>query len=365
MQYDQPLGASHTLRFTGEVSRNELGLAYDQILFVCNEFDPTCANTRRGRVTDTQKIRATSQATSAADTWRMGERVTLDLGAQFQRNSYTHESFVNPRGTLTWRLSDHQSLTLKGGRYNRFPDLDTALPTIGNPDLHSPRATHFAAGFKQELGRGWSWNTEVYYKTLTDLPLALDAGQPDAARLYSNDVRGRAYGVDLFIEKQRVDKWYGWVALSLAKSERTNERTHVTRDYRLDTPLLLNAVMSYRFTRRFDAGLRLTVRSGQADTPIVGIRDNPDFPGYVLPFYGEPFSNRLPLYSRLDLRFKWQFLVRGHDSAVILDVINALNTRNVESRTLDYIRSGAERRVYEVDNVGAGIFPALTFRITL
>ena len=122
---------------------------------------------------------------------------------------------------------------------------------------------------------------------------------------------------------------------------------------------------SYQFTRRFDAGLRLTVRSGQADTPIVGIRDNSEFPGHVLPVYGEPFSDRLPLYSRLDLRFKWQFLVRGRDSAVILDVINALNMHTVESRRLDYIRSGAERRVYLVDEVGTGLFPALTFRITL
>jgi outer membrane receptor protein involved in Fe transport len=194
--------------------------------------------------------------------------------------------------------------------------------------------------------------------------LALDAGQPDAARLYSNDVRGRAYGVDLLINKQRTGKWYGWLALSLARSERTNERTGITRDYRLDTPVLLNTVVSYQFTSRFDAGLRFTVRSGQADTPIIGIQDNPDFPGYVQPVYGEPFSDRLPLYSRLDLRFKWQFLVRGYDSAVILDVINALNVHNVAGRALDYKRSRTEGKLYVEDTEGAGLFPALTFRIT-
>jgi len=364
VQYDQPIGSQHVLHLGAERSRNVLGLAYDQILFVCNEFDPTCADTRRGRVADTQRIRSKSGAISAADTWHITDRVDLDLGVQYQGNTYTRESFVNPRGALAWQIAERWTFSLKAGRYNRFPDLGTVLPTIGNTELRSPRATHWATGLKQELGHGWSWNTEVYYKELTDLPLALDAGQPDAARLYSNDVRGRAYGVDLLINKQRTEKWYGWLALSMAKSERTNERTGVTRDYRLDTPFLLNGVMSYEFTPRFDAGLRFTVRSGQVDTPIIGIQDNPDFPGYVQAMYGEPFSDRLPLYSRVDLRFRWQLLVKGYDSAVTLDVINAFNMHNVEGRSFDYKRSRAEGKAYVQDSEGAGLFPALTFRIT-
>ena len=363
-QYDQPLGPWHTLHVGGELSRNTLGIAFDQVLFVCNEFDPTCQDTRRGRIAASQAIQENSRAFSLSDVWSVSENIDVESGAQYQTNTYTHEHFIEPRGSLIWRPAERWTLSLKAGQYNRFPDLNTVLPGLGNPGLESPRATHFSLGVKQRLDNGWSWNAEGYYKELRNLPLALDAEQPDAARLYSNDVHGRAYGVDLLVDKQRTDKWYGWFALSLAKSDRTNERTGVTRAYHLDTPVIANWVVNYRFSPRIDAGLRLTVRSGQATTPIIGIKDNPDFPSFVQPLYGEPFSTRLPVYSRLDLRLKRQFFVGHYQSALILDIINALNTHNLAGQALDYKRSRAEGTLFLKDTVGAGIFPALTFRIT-
>jgi hypothetical protein len=366
LRYDQPMGGGHALQLDAELSRNEHGANYDLVLFVCNEFDPLCTDDRRGRVTGGQTIHETARAFALADRWRMTDDIDLTLGAQMQSNTYTGERFVNPRGALRWTLADRWTLDLKAGDYNRFPDLEAVLPQLGNPKLNSPRARHFAMGLSHQIDAAWSWSGEVYYKKLAELPLALSPTEPDASLLYSNDVRGQAYGLDLMIDKKRtdLDKWYGWLALSLARSERTNERTGVTRPYRLDTPLIANWVMNYQFAPRFSAGFRLTLRSGQATTPIVGVRENPDFAGYVQPVYGEPFSDRLPLYGRLDLRFKYDFHLAGYESAWILDVINATNQRNVASRHLDYVRSQAEGRPYVVDDVGNEFFPALTFRIT-
>jgi outer membrane receptor protein involved in Fe transport len=363
-QYDLPIFTSHIAHIGGEVSRNQHGVDYDQILFVCNEFDPNCGDIRRGRVIDRETIRETSRAFFLGDSWRIGGGVDLDWGAQYQTNSYTDEKFINPRAALSWKFAERWTATLKGGQYNRFPDLDAVMPKIGNPDLKSPRAKHIAAGLKQQLDDGWSWNAEIYYKKLYDLPLALDANQPDAARLYSNDMRGRAYGVDFLLNKKLTDRWYGWFALSLARSQRSNERTGATHEYRLDTPVVANWVLNYQATPRFDAGLRLSVHSGRATTPIIGLKDNPDFPDHVQPLYGEPFSERLPVYGRLDLRFKYQLMVAGHDSALILDIVNALNRRNVDDRGLDYKRSQQDRNLHLQDEVGMGIFPALTLRMT-
>ncbi len=121
--------------------------------------------------------------------------------------------------------------------------------------------------------------------------------------------------------------------------------------------------MNYQISPRLDGGLRFTVHSGQATTPIVGIQPNPDFEGYVQPEYGQPFSERLPLYSRLDLRIKRAVRVGRYDGAVILDIINALNIHNIQGHNLDYRRSRDEGRVVLRDSTGYGLFPALTFRI--
>ena len=46
------------------------------------------------------------------------------------------------------------------------------------------------------------------------------------------------------------------------------------------------------------------------------------------------------------------------------DIINALNVRNLQGRELDYNRLRTSGMLYLKDTVGAGLFPALTFRIT-
>ncbi|TMP34438.1 TonB-dependent receptor, partial [Pseudoalteromonas citrea] len=100
-------------------------------------------------------------------------------------------------------------------------NVEHILPEIGNPKLKSQVSDHYTLGFSQQLENEWSWSIEGYYKTMDDLPLAIDDG-PNAADLYSNDVEGRAYGIDLLINKNKTDNWYGWVALSYSKCERTD-----------------------------------------------------------------------------------------------------------------------------------------------
>lgn len=237
---------------------------------------------------------------------------------------------------------------------------------MGNPALKSSVADHYTFSVERMLDNGWSWSTELYYKSLANLPLGLQTGEPDAEQLYSNDVKGEAYGVDVFINKNLTSRWYGWVAMSYARSERTNERTGITKIYRFDTPLIVNWVMSYQRSEHFNIGWRWTIRSGAPYTPIIGIQENPWFENTAFPVYGDPFSERLPTYSRLDVRLKWDFSLFGRfEAAAILDILNALNQSNVSDRALDYDRVNLiDRKVHTEDTESHGIIPAATLRIT-
>lgn len=360
---DAPLGGVNTLHLTGEVSRTRHDADYRQVLFVCNEFDPTCTDNRRGIVAGTPGLLETSRVAALSDSWHPRSDLRVDGGLQWHTNSYTGERFVEPRGAVHWSVTGSTTLSAKAGEYDRLQSTQYLYEGIGNPGLRSARATHYAVGLRDDLGGGYGVSVEPYVKTLSNLPLALDPAQPDAARLYSNDVRGRAYGADLFLEKKRTDRWSGWLALSYARSERTDERTGLTSRYYLDTPVIANAVWSYQWRPTIDVGARLTVRSGQPTTPIVGVAENPYFPGYVTPLYGAPYSTRLPTYRRLDLRIKWSFSLYGNPSSLSLDVINALNSKNVETRVLDYLKSTAGGPVYTKDYEGLPFFPALTLRV--
>lgn len=362
--YDQPLGSVHTLHLTGEWQRNEHRADYREVLFVCNEFDPTCIDVRRGVVSGAPQLTETSRVLALSDTWHAAPTLRADLGVQLHANSYSGERFAEPRGAVHWSATPATTLSVKAGRYDRFPDLAYLYDGLGNPKLKSSRAEHFAFGVRHRFGNGYELSVDPYYKRLSGLPLALDPGYPDAARLYSNDVRGSAYGADVFLEKQRTERWSGWLALSYARSDRTDERTGVTSRYYLDTPVIANAVWSYQWRPAIDFGARLTVRSGQPTTPIVGALANPYFPGYVTPLYGEPYASRLPTYRRLDLKVRWRFRLCGYDSSLSLDLINALNSKNVEARQLDYRRTVAGGPVYTKDYEGLAFFPSLTLRVT-
>lgn len=123
--------------------------------------------------------------------------------------------------------------------------------------------------------------------------------------------------------------------------------------------------MSYQRSERFNVGWRWTIRSGAPYTPIESVTENPFFENAVYPVYGDPFSERLPTYSRLDVRLKWDFTLFGrYESSAILDIINALNQRNVSRRSLDYgrVRTPSDPVTTE-DTKSPGVIPAATLRI--
>jgi outer membrane receptor protein involved in Fe transport len=252
-------------------------------------------------------------------------------------------------------------MTSSVGTYNRLPDIDKLFPGVGNPDLKSPESNHYTLGLKQVLGEGWSWSATAYYKTMDDLPRAMGV---NAVPNYTNNVEGEACGLDIFINKELTDRWYGWIALSTSKSTRTDKLTDKETDYYLDTPVVLNVVANYKLNDKWTFGGRFTARSGQAHTPIIGAQKNPYFENRILPVYGEAFSESLPTYSRLDLRLKRDTTFWGYPGAWTLDILNVLNRRNVTDRNLDYKRTTSPQNFTLEDEVGLGIIPAAGMSIT-
>ncbi|WP_245792349.1 TonB-dependent receptor plug domain-containing protein [Teredinibacter waterburyi] len=359
-----PLGSDHKLVLGSALHSTENVFSYDQILFVCTEFNSNCLLTRRERRTGSLPLKHRESTAYITDLWQATGKLNVELGWQWQHDNYTEQTFFNPRFALQYALNTAWTITSSYGRYNRFPDIETAVEGFGNPDIRSPRATHYTLGVAQELDNGWSWNLEAYNKKMSDLPLALNETEPDADKLYVSEVEGKAWGLDLLINKELTSKWYSWVALSLAKSQRTNTRTDTTIDYYLDTPIIFNWVINYAPSTRFNAGLHWTIRSGSADTPIIGLQENPYFEDSILPVYGEPFSDRYPTFSQLDVRFKWSRKLWGMDAEYVLDIINVLNQQNITDRSLDYDEiNSVDDDVVLVESAGRGIIPAFGLRL--
>lgn len=344
---------------------HETQYSYDArfINYVCTEFDPDCELRRGDLVEANDEVTIREYSAYLNDHWVITDALALDVGVQTHYNNFTDETFIHPRMAVAWKFIDNWTLNTSAGSYNRLPDIDKTFPQIGSPELKSPTSNHYTLGIKQELANEWSWSITSYYKTMDDLPLASsvnDASQP----LYTNNVEGEAYGVDLFINKGLTDRWYGWLAISASRSTRTNQLTDVEQDYYLDTPLVVNWVMNYQLSEKWDVGTRLTLQSGRAITPIIGVQPNPYFENRILPVYGEPYSENLPMYARLDLRFKREMTLWGYPGTYNIDILNALNRRNVTDRKLDYKRTRSPQDFKLEDEVGMGVIPAVGMSLT-
>jgi len=338
---------------------------YDTFQYICTDMDPDCDINKRERIKGQVSADLDNYFVGLNYVTNLGESFQAELGAQWQHSKYSDETFAAPRLALNYFVGDQSTISLKYGEYNRLQDLGDILPEIGNPQLKSQTSKHATLGFAQDLDDEWSWSVEGYYKTVDDLPLALDESQPDAHLLYSNQVTGTAYGVDFLLNKNKTDNWYGWLSLSYAKSERTNERTNITRDYYADTPLVLNAVYQYQISERWNGGFNFTARSGQAYTPIVGVRENPDYSDRYLPIYGEAFSKRHDLYHRLDIRFERQTDVFGLDAKLVFEVMNVLAVKNVSAIDLDYQQvNSTNDLIISEDDDDFGMRPSIGFSVS-
>jgi hypothetical protein len=363
VNYDFLAGKSHSISVGAEAHQTEYSYGARFINYLCTEFDPDCELRRGELIVADDALTILEHSAYVNDHWAITDRFALDLGVQAHYNDFTEETFTHPRMAMAWEFIDNWTLSSSAGSYNRLPDMDKTFPQIGNTELQSPTSNHYTFGIKHEFGNEWSWSVTTYYKTMGDLPLASDVND-SSQPFYTNNVEGEAYGVDLFINKGLTDRWYGWLAISASRSTRTNKLTDIERDYYLDTPLVVNWVMNYQLNDVWTVGTRLTAQSGRAITPIIGVQPNPYFENRILPVYGEAYSENLPVYARLDLRFKREMTLWGYSGTYNIDILNALNRRNVTDRNLDYKRTQSAQNFKVEDEVGMGIIPAVGMSLT-
>ncbi len=363
-QYALPVFEGNTLTLGGEYNAKKHNYSARAVNFVCTEFTVDCDADRRELVKDARELNIAESSLYLIDNWQLTDTFNVEAGLQRSGNDYTQEYFYTPRVAVAWDLLDYLTLTSSAGKYNRPPDIQKILPIVGNPQLKSPQAEHYTFGFKGDLTQYWNWSVETYYKQLTRLPLGLDKSQPDFETLYSNDVEGKVKGVDILLNRNLSDGWYGWMSLSYSESTRTNKRTQETRDYTFDTPIVLNLVANYQLTPKWNTGLRLTTKSGQATTEILGVQENPNFPGRYMPQYGEAYADRLPMYGRLDLRAKRDITLLGKPGTFFIDILNATNKENISERQLDYKKVNATGKLHVKEVADMGILPSIGFSIT-
>jgi hypothetical protein len=266
---------------------------------------------------------------------------------------------LSPRATLEYELTPDILFTASWGRYVQVPQGTEIVEEFGNPGLQVTEAEHRILGVQHRINSLYSVKAEIYHKPMTNLVVSID--ENDSPDNYANEGTGEAYGFDFFLKREPRGHKIGWLALSWARSRRTNELTGITRDFSGDQPLTLTAVWGQPFSgswKHWDWGVKVQAHSGTPHTRIVARNreDSADPESRWIPEYGKHNGVRTPTYYKVDLRISRAVLFNTSKAKFYLDLQNVTFTNNV----VDYNYGSEYEKIDNPTEVkGLGFFPFL------
>ena len=232
--------------------------------------------------------------------------------------------------TLIDTKSDRDIVNLFSGYLTASPDLyGGVVSQFRNENINSyvEKSNHYIFGIEYDITKHLSFNTEVYYKTMSNLISV------NRDRLYNNDKdhtsypdymkknfsveQGTAWGGDASV-KYSDGRLYIWAIYSFGKVEKENElRTYYPHyDRRHNVNILISYQLgldrSWEISARWNygSGFPYTATSGFGQTLSFSDGINTDFvssSGNFTTLYGELNQHRLPAYHRLDISVKKRF----------------------------------------------------------
>lgn len=253
---------------------------------------------------------------------------------------------------------DRRKTVLKGGAgvYYQPPQYQETDPVFGTIGLLSNKSIHYAVGVEQGLTRQIEVSVEGFYKDLKQLV----ARGPNevGSYVYNNAGTGYVIGAETLIKYKPDERFFGWLAYTLARSVRRDGPGLPEYLFQYDQTHNLVVLGSYRIGRGWEFGARFQLVSGPLDTPVMSSPALPSLYAADAGTYakrdGAPYSRRLPLRHQLDLRVDKTWQLKKARVTTYLDVQNVYNHAPVEGfvYNYNYSKTGYQTSLPIIPNFG-------------
>lgn len=275
--------------------------------------------------------------------WEPVRGLKLVPGLRVDYHSYIESAWVDPRFSTRWQIGE--GTTLKGGvgLYHQPPLPQYLAEEVGNPNLLEEGSTQYAVGIEQRIAGPLGVDLQLYYKDLFDLVLPSDRVSMRGGELsferYNNEGTGRSYGAELLLRYDPDGRFFGWIAYSLSRTERDQQRLRSFGGEASDQPHNLVALGSLELPeiwRGLSFGFRMRYTTGSPRSQVAGGVYDVDTDEYRrLPI---PFASglRFPDFFQLDVRLDKVWTYEESKLAIYLDIQNVTNRANAEGVTYSY-----------------------------
>ncbi|HEY4184721.1 MAG TPA: TonB family protein [Polyangia bacterium] len=282
--------------------------------------------------------------------WEPGGGVTIipGLRGDYARAAGQDRFTLDPRLVARWKLTPAQTLKAGVGLFHQMQAPQLLDPEYGNPRLPPIEAEQYSLGFVRQLTPKLSVDTTLYYVRRHNEAVAVPTTEAFAAT-----GQGRSYGMELILKHEFTERFYGWIAYTLSRSEQTvytvNDATQgnaglgslqtgttQTHWYPTDYDQTHNLIMvgSYAW-RAWRFGSRFRLVTGAPDTPLTEGAFDADSGQYACQA-GPTNSIRKPTFTQLDVRVERLWTFSAWQFGAYVDVQNVTNAQNPEATLHDY-----------------------------
>jgi hypothetical protein len=279
-----------------------------------------------------ETIRSDVLTLLAQDVYKASDDLTMRYGVNFITS--TRKSLQNqldPRTSIIYKTSPKDTLSLSVGQYSQTPQGSRLVSQGGNPDLTFENSKHYTVKYAHQFKEAHKIEIEPYYKSFEKLAIT------DTLENYVSAGDGDASGVDVTY-KLRSENFYLLTTYTYTKAHRqiSNDDESLYTFYG-EIPHTLNVVGSYKINDKWNMSMLFKFQSGLPFTPVTGTTTATadDNSTYIVPIYGEAFSDRLNDY--ITLNFKVQYTEKYSRTSRIEYSFELMNlTNNVNEIGISY-----------------------------
>lgn len=259
-----------------------------------------------------------------------------DLWSYYDRS----QAVIDPRFAFRYDVLEYMTLKGNVGRYHKMPNPTELSKDFGNPDLPMEEGWQYGLGVETWLTRSLYLDWEVFYRSLTKLPVAVRSPltfDPSGEPFIQPVGEGRIFGAELLLRQHLDHGFFGWLAYTLLRSERRylDEDPARWRLAPLDQTHILSVALSYQLPWGFELGGAVRYVTGNPQTLAIGGIFDADRSRY-LRVNGPPLGGRLPAFFQVDVRVDKRFVFDTWALGLFLDLQNATNHTNYELYTYNY-----------------------------
>ncbi|GAA0879187.1 TonB-dependent receptor [Algoriphagus jejuensis] len=239
--------------------------------------------------------------------WYLSRKFVLRGGLRAGHSTLAKDTWLDPRGSLAYQVSENGTLSLAAGRFHQLP-VDNFR--VLNLELQNSQSKHLILNYLLQK-EGLTFRAETFYKSYEGL--VLFEGNPQSPSLLQNGGEGFAKGFDLFFrDRKSLKNTDYWITYSFVDSKRSYNQyvTEVQPDF---APKHNFSVVVKHFVTRLKSqiGASFSFNDGYTYT-------NPNFTGEM--------NSKTRSYQNLSL--SWSYLPKPN---LIIHgaVTNVLGSENI------------------------------------